>query len=359
MSDQAVVAGPHAHSMSSVTRTMVLVMLALAPATIFGLYRFGWPAIFLFATTIVSAVAFEAICLRIANKPLMRFLTDGSAILSGWLVAMTLPPWAPWWIGVLGAAIAIVIAKHVYGGLGQNVFNPAMVARVMLLISFPVQMTSWVMPAPLGAPGAPGFVEGLSITFAGGGSFDAVSSASVLGYVKTELGRGLTIDAIRPESFSDMELAFGLASGSLGETSTALLLLGGCLLLALRIISWRIPVSIIVTMAALATVFNLIDPDRYPGAVFHLTSGALMLCAFFIATDYVTSPASRLGQIIYGASIAALIFVVRSWAAFPEGVGFAVLLMNACVPLIDHFIRPRIFGRNRRGKPLVVNGREK
>ena len=128
MSDQAVVAGPHAHSMSSVTRTMVLVMLALAPATIFGLYRFGWPAIFLFATTIVSAVAFEAICLRIANKPLMRFLTDGSAILSGWLVAMTLPPWAPWWIGVLGAAIAIVIAKHVYGGLGQNVFNPAILA---------------------------------------------------------------------------------------------------------------------------------------------------------------------------------------------------------------------------------------
>ena len=356
MSDQAVVSGPHAHSMTSVTRAMALVMLALAPATIFGLWRFGWPAIFLWLTTIISAVIFEAICLRVAKRPTARFLSDGSALLSGWLVAMTLPPWAPWWIGVLGAGIAIIIAKHVYGGLGQNVFNPAMVARVMLLISFPLQMTSWVMPDPLGTAGAPDFFEGLSITFAGGGDFDAVSSASVLGYVKTELGRGLTLDAIRPQSFSDLDLALGFASGSLGETSALLILLGGCLLLAFRVISWHIPVSILATTALLATLCHLIDPAHYPGVLFYLMSGSLMLCAFFIATDYVTSPVAPLGQLIYGVSIAALIFIIRNWAAFPEGVGFAVLLMNACTPLIDHFIRPRVFGRNRMGKPLVVSG---
>jgi H+/Na+-translocating ferredoxin:NAD+ oxidoreductase subunit D len=247
-----------------------------------------------------------------------------------------------------------VIGKQVYGGLGQNLFNPAMVARVMLLISFPVQMTAWVLPAPLGSPSAPSLIEGLSITFADGGSFDSVSAASVLGYVKMELGRGQSMDAILPHTFSTMELALGTVSGSLGETSTLLVLLGGLLLLATRTITWHIPLSVLVTTALLASVFHLIDPSRYPDALFHLTSGGLMLCAFFIATDYVTSPVAPLGQLIYGATMAFLIFVIRTWAAFPEGVGFAVLLMNACTPLIDHFVRPRVFGRNRAGKPLVV-----
>lgn len=354
MSVQSALSGPHAHAMSSVTRTMLLVGAALLPATLFGFYRFGWPAVFLFVVTVVSAIAFEAASLRVANKPVTPFLLDGSALVTGWLVAMTLPPWAPWWIGALGAFIAIVIGKHVYGGLGQNVFNPAMVARVMLLISFPVQMTTWVLPPTIGAPGAPGFAESLTITFSGGGVIDSVSGASVLGHVKTELGRGKDLVSLSADLPSHFELMLGNVYGSLGETSALLILAGGLALLAARTITWHIPVSVLASVAVLATICNFIDPGRYPDALFHLSSGALMLCAFFIATDYVTSPVSALGQLIYGVTMGALIFIIRTWAAFPEGVGFAVLIMNAVTPLIDHFVRPRVFGRTRRGKPLEI-----
>lgn len=354
MQSQTLISSPHTHSMSSVTRVMLLVVLALLPATAFGFYRFGWPAIFLFLVTVAASLLFEAICLAIAKQPIVKHLRDASALLTGWLVAMTLPPWAPWWIGVLAAGIAIVLGKHVYGGLGQNLFNPAMVARVMLLISFPLQMTSWVMPAPLTAPGAPDFFAGLAITFQGNAQFDAVSQASVLDYIGAELSRGLTLEAILPQTFSAWDLALGHVPGSLGETSAVAILLGGLILLATRTITWHIPLSIVVTTAVLASVCHYIDPAHYPDALFHLTSGSLMFCAFFIATDYVTSPTVPVAQLIYGAGIALLIFIVRTWGAFPEGVGFAVLLMNACTPLIDHFIRPRVFGRNRAGKPLVV-----
>lgn len=357
MSEQAIASGPHAHSMASVTRAMALVALALTPATLFGFYQFGWPAVFLFFVTIAAAIGFEALCLRATSKPVVPFLMDGSAFLTGWLVAMTLPPWAPWWLGVLGAGIAIVIAKHVYGGLGQNLFNPAMVARVMLLISFPTQMTVWIRPVPIGSAEAPGFMDGLAITFFGASAFsgfDALSAASALSHMKAEMSRGLSWAEIAPTTYSVSDLMFGSVSGSMGETSAALILVGGLILIATGVISWRIPVSVLGTTALLATIFHLIDPTRYPDALFHLGSGALMLCAFFIATDYVTSPVAATGQLIYGAMIGLLVFVIRSWAAFPEGVGFAVLIMNACTPLIDHFVRPRVFGRTRRGKPLAV-----
>ncbi|MEL6978368.1 MAG: RnfABCDGE type electron transport complex subunit D [Pseudomonadota bacterium] len=356
MSARVLASGPHAHSQASVSRVMMLVALALTPATAFGFYQFGWPAVFLFLVTITAALGFEALCLKAAGRPVGRFLLDGSALLAGWLVAITLPPWAPWWLGVLGAGIAIVIAKHVYGGLGQNLFNPAMVARVMLLISFPVQMTAWVLPPPMGAPGAPGILDGLAITFLGRSpaeaGFDTVSAATPISHMKTELSRGLTLEEISAATPDLMDLALGAMPGSMGETSAALLLLGGLALIAMRLISWRIPVAVLGTTALLALITHWIDPSRYPSAAFHLTSGSLMLCAFFIATDYVTSPSTALGQLIYGASIGALIFIIRSWAAFPEGVGFAVLLLNACTPLLDHYIRPRVFGRDRRGKPL-------
>ena len=354
MKSHALISGPHAHSMSSVTRVMLLVVLALLPVTVFGLYQFGWPAIFLFLVTTVSSLAFEAACLGIAKKPIARHLLDGSALLTGWIVALTLPPWAPWGIGGLGSGIAIVVGKHIYGGLGQNPFNPAMVARVMLLISFPLHMTAWIMPAPLASTGAPDFFEGLAITFLGNTQFDAVSQASLLDHVSTELSRGLTLEKILPQTFSYQDLALGQVPGAIGETSALLILIGGVLLIATRTITWHIPVSIIITTAVLASIFNYIDPSRYPDAIFHLVSGSLMFCAFFIATDYVTSPTAPIAHLIYGAGIALLIFIIRTWAAFPEGVGFAVLFMNACTPLIDHFIRPRVFGRNRSGKPLAV-----
>lgn len=348
--------GPYAHAATSVQRTMGLVLAALLPATLFNLWQFGWPAANLFAVTIGAALAAEALCLTIMDRPLKPALGDLSAILTAWLLAMSLPPWAPWWIGAVGGFIAIAIGKHMFGGIGQNVFNPAMVARVALLISFPVQMTVFTRPLPMGQPGAPGFLDGLAVTFHGRFDLDAISAASALGHVKTELSRGIPITESMAAAPGWMDLALGMVPGSFGETSAALILLGGLFLIARRVITWHIPVTMLATVFVLASLFNLADPGRYADGLFHILSGATLLGAFFIATDYVTSPVSKQGQIVYAIGIGALTFVIRTWAAYPEGVAFAVLLMNAMTPLIDRGFRPRVFGRNRRGEPLKPKG---
>ncbi|SOC07826.1 RnfABCDGE type electron transport complex subunit D [Rhodobacter maris] len=352
MTAQPLLAAPHTHTVFTVSRTMLAVVLALAPATFFGLYQFGWPAVFLFCVTVLSAYLFELACLWVAGKPLGQFARDGSALLSGWLVAMTLPPYAPWWVGVIGSGIAIVIAKHLFGGLGQNLFNPAMVARAMLLIALPVQMTTWV--PPVGLFDGPGFVHSLAITFAGSTEFDAVSSASTLSHIKSQLGAGASMGAITPDLADLKARLIGLVPGSMGETSTVLILLGGLALVFMRIITLAIPLSVLGTIAALSAIASSLAPDRFAPPILHLTSGSTMLCAFFIATDYVTSPVSALGKMLYGIGIGALIFVIRTWGSFPEGVAFAVLLMNACTPLIETYVRPRVFGRTRTGKPLPI-----
>jgi electron transport complex protein RnfD len=330
---------------------MGLVALALLPATAFGLGQFGWPAITLFAVTIAAAVAVEAVCLRIADKPVRPHLMDGSALITGWLLALSLPPWAPWWIGVLGSLIAIALAKQVFGGIGQNLFNPAMVARVALLIAFPLEMTSFTSPSPLWSEGALSLQQGLGVTF-GGTIPDGFSGATVLGQVRTELGRGLDLGPILASGYDPLGSALGTIGGSLGETSAILILLGGLFLLYRGVITWHIPVSMLGTLALLATLMHLIDPARYPDAIYHLVSGAALLGAFFIATDLVTSPVSKAGQLIFGAGCGLLVYAIRTWAGYPEGVAFAVMLMNACTPLIDHYVRPRIYGRDRRGNPI-------
>jgi len=352
MSDEPLVAGPYAHERSSIGRTMGLVMLALLPATALSLYQFGWPAILLFLLTITSALLAESGSLYLMGKPQKPFLLDGSALLTGWLLAMTLPPWAPWWIGVLGGLIAIVIGKQVFGGIGQNLFNPAMVARVALLISFPLQMTLFTTPVPLFSPQAPGLLESFHIIFGRSPMYDAMSSATPLGHIKTELSRGITVDQAMGGADSIDQLLLGTASGSLGEISALLILVGGLLLIWKRVISWHIPVAMLGTLALLATIFHLLDPLHYSGPLFHLLSGGAMLGAFFIATDLVTSPVSSRGQLVFGAGCGALVYIIRTFAGYPEGVAFAVLLMNACTPLIDHYLRPRIYGRDRRGEPL-------
>jgi len=352
MSETKPVAGPYTHAKTSVSRTMGLVMLALLPATVFSLYLFGWPAIFLFATTLATCLLAEAFSLRLAGKPIRPFLLDGSALLSGWLLAMTLPPWAPWWIGVVGGLLAIVIGKQVFGGIGQNLFNPAMVARVALLISFPLEMTLFTSPAPFFSANAPDFLQGLAITFGGTEPLDAVSSATTLGHLKTELGRGISLDAASDGIASLWQMSWGQSSGSLGETSALLLLLGGLFMLAKRIITWHIPLAMLGTLAVLATIFHLVDPQHYVGPLTHLMSGAAIMGAFFIATDLVTSPVSMRGQLLFGAGCGLLVFAIRTWAGYPEGVAFAVMLMNACTPLIDHYMKPRIYGRDRKGQPL-------
>jgi len=358
MSDHSIVGGPFTHGGNSIPRTMQLVMLALLPATLYGFYLFGWPAIYLFMVTVLSAMGAEALALAIAGKPQRPFLMDGSALLTGWLLAMTLPPWAPWWIGVIGALLAIIIGKQVFGGIGQNLFNPAMVARVALLISFPLEMTLFTAPSPLTSAAAPGLFDSLAITFGLGADLDAVSSATPLGHVKTELGRGLMLSQALGDAHSQWNLGVGAVSGSLGETSAVLILLGGLFLLYKRIISWHIPVAMLGTLFVLATLFHLIDPERYLGPMSHLLSGAALLGAFFIATDLVTSPVSIRGQLIFGAGCGLLVYVIRTWAGYPEGVAFAVLLMNACTPLIDHYFKPRIYGRDRKGQPLNQTSRQ-
>ncbi|MBT3014435.1 MAG: RnfABCDGE type electron transport complex subunit D [Candidatus Thiodiazotropha sp. (ex Clathrolucina costata)] len=352
MNEAPLISGPYSHARSSISRTMGLVMLALLPATLFSLYLFGWPAIFLFITTLIAAIVTEAISLRISGRPARPFLLDGSALLTGWLLAMTLPPWAPWWIGVVGALLAIVVGKQIFGGIGQNLFNPAMVARVALLISFPLEMTLFNPPLPLFSAQAPGFLESLSITFGNSDHLDAISSATALGHYKTELGRGLNITEAAAGTDTLWQLTAGTAAGSMGETSALLLLLGGLFLLYKRVITWHIPLAMLGTLALCAGVFHLIDPDAYLGPLTHLMSGAAILGAFFIATDLVTSPTSVRGQLIFGAGCGLLVYVIRTFAGYPEGVAFAVLLMNACTPLIDHYFKPRIYGRDSKGEPL-------
>ena len=346
------ISGPHVGASQRVDWIMRRVIIALLPASILNILLFGWPTLYLGLVTIASAVLFEAWCLKLKGVRVLPFLRDGSAVLTGLLVAMSLPPWAPWWIGVVGSAIAIILGKQVYGGLGQNLFNPAMLARVALLISFPIEMTTWVNVTPLFT--GPGMLESFGILASGIPATDSLTGATTLGAIKTGFSQNQTVPQILAD-YSEFLAMIGWERGSLGETSSLLLLLGGFWLLRQGIIQWHVPASLLLTLTILATIFHGYDPDHYLSAWVHLNSGAIMLVAFFIATDYVTSPNTPLGQIIFGAGCGSLIFVIRSWGGYPEGTGFAILLMNAFTPLIDHYIRPRIYGRYRNGKPIDIS----
>lgn len=348
---QKPISGPHVGSSQRIDQIMGKVVLALLPAVGWGVLLFGWPALYLTAITVAAALLCEAICLKIKGVAALPYLYDGSALLTGLLVAMSLPPWAPWWIGVVGSGIAIVLGKQVYGGLGQNLFNPAMLARVALLISFPIEMTTWVDVKPLLF--GPGVFDSMIITL-GGHSADAVTGATTLGAVKTGFSQQETLPGLLL-GYSGFQAFLGWERGSLGETSSLLLLGGGLWLLRQGIIQWHAPLSLLLSIILLSSLFHLIDAQHYLSPWIHLNSGALMLVAFFIATDYVTSPNTPLGQVIFGMGCGVLIFVIRSWGGYPEGTGFAILLMNAVTPLIDHYIRPRIYGRYRDGKPLDIS----
>lgn len=345
------ISGPHVIAVRSVDNIMRKVIIALLPATAWGIFLFGWPALYLCTVTVLSALLFEAFCLKLKGSPATPYLRDGSALLTGLLVAMTLPPWAPWWIGVVGSAIAIILGKQVYGGLGQNVFNPAMLARVALLISFPIEMTTWVKVKPILT--GPGLLESFAITFSVL-SADAITGATTLGAVKTGFSLHQTLPQILND-FSNSLVFIGWERGSLGETSSLLILAGGLWLMRQGFIQWHAPVSLLATITLLSSVMHIMDSQHYLGPWVHLNSGAVMLVAFFIATDYVTSPNTPLGLILFGIGCGALIYIIRTWGGYPEGTGFAILLMNALTPLIDHYVRPRIYGRYRNGKPIESN----
>lgn len=347
---------PHAHGARPVGQVMLLVMLALLPATLNGFWRFGWPAIYLWLVTILACLLAETLSLRLMRRPLRSTLGDGSAILTGWLLALTLPPWAPWWIGAIGGAFAIIVCKQAFGGLGQNLFNPAMAARVVVLISFPLEMTQWIAPQPLGTALAPDALAALAITF-GAGVPDGMTSATVLDQVRAEIARGVGLTQSLGDSFQPLASSIGNQAGSMGETGALLIAAGGLFLIVRRVIGIRIPAAFLLGVAVPAAVAHLLLPEAYLPPLAHLLTGGVMLGAFFIATDYVTSPSTPLGQWIFGLGCGLLTWVIRTWGAYPEGVAFAILLMNAATPLIDHYTRPRIFGRRRDGRPLMPQER--
>ncbi|HCB12705.1 MAG TPA: electron transporter RnfD [Gammaproteobacteria bacterium] len=350
---------PHAHDGDSVSRLMGRVLLLLLPATVYGAVLFGWPALNLLAITVLVCLGCEAGCLWLAGRSVRWGIMDGSALLTGVLLALSLPPWAPWWIGAIGGGFAIVAGKQVFGGTGQNIFNPAMLARVMLLVSFPVEMTTWLEPHPWLSGSAPSFLEGLQVTFGHFTFTDGMTGATILGHARTELVMNHPLSQALPGHYQPGFAAIGWTGGSLGETSAALILLGGLWLLWQRAITWEIPAAMLGTVLVLASVFHWVNPERFADPVLHLLSGSLMLGAFFIATDPVTSPVARIGQVVFGIGCGALVYIIRTWGGYPEGVAFAVVLMNAAAPLIDHYFRPRAYGRTWRGQPRPVPERAK
>lgn len=354
MSVGKIISGPHTHAPISVDQVMRQVLWALLPATLFGVYIFGWPALYLVLISIATALLAEAASLYVLGKPVKRFLQDGSVVVTGLLIALTLPPWAPWWIPVVGVSFAVIIGKHLFGGLGQNLFNPAMLARVMLLVAFPLEMTTWINPTPLFFTGSPGPIDSLWITFGGVlPGIDGLTGATPLGHLKTELTLHHPVSEIL-SGYNAWYSVFGWTGGSLGETSAFLVLAGGIYLLYRGIITWHAPIAMLVTSFALATIFSGINPDRYVDGTYHLFNGGALLVAFFIATDPVTIPNTASGRILFGVGVGLIEYLIRTWGSFPEGVGFAILLMNSLTPLIDHYVKPRIYGRDRRGKPLEV-----
>ena len=350
MPNLIMLSSPHAHGGDSIRMTMLTVIIALIPATLFSVYLFGWLALFLILLCIVSCLISEAVCLKMMDRPVATLL-DNSAALTGLLLALTLPAATPWWMAILGSVAAIVLGKQVYGGLGYNVFNPALAARVILLISFPLSMTSWLVPMHTGdaAFNLYDFSASLTLFFFGTDGLklglDAITMASPLGHVKTEWTLGVpAVDALSSYGYSYLDAFLGFEAGSIGETSALALLIGGIFLLARHTITWHIPFSYIGTVMLLAAIFNMIDPGQFTTATFHLFAGGLILCAFFMATDPVSSPVTPVGQIVFGVGCGILTWCIRTFGGFPEGAMFAVLLMNCAVPLIDHYCRPRVYG---------------
>ena len=323
---------PHAHSGDSVRKNMLLVIAALLPAYVISVAAFGWGALITTAISVAACVLFEWLITKflLKQKPT---ICDCSAILTGLLLAFNLPCNLPWWIVVIGALVAIGIAKMTFGGLGQNLFNPALVGRVFLLIAFPVQMTTW--PRPMGFHTS---------------YVDAETGATPLALMKQIVKNGdSTVINQLPELW---DMFAGWIGGSLGEVCALALLIGGIFLIIMRVITWHIPVSILATVALFAAVTGWcgalpegITTLQY--VAMSLCTGGIMLGAFFMATDYVTSPMTGWGKIIFGIGIGLIVMVIRTWGAYPEGMSFAILIMNACVPLLNH-IRPKRFGEKKK-----------
>ncbi len=330
---------PHVLQPTSVRSVMLKVLIALLPGIAAYVWFFGTIILVQIALASVAALAAEALMLGLRDKPVLPFLTDGSALVTAWLIALTFPPIAPWWLTVTGVLIAIVVAKHLYGGLGQNPFNPAMVAFCTMIVAYPQLMSQWPRAdfnslAPM-----------LNAVFSGDRELDAIVMATPLDALRTVLRdpeQRLTIAGILGS-----HATFGNIGGLGWEWVAAGYLLGGLWLIQQRIITWHVPAAFVVTLALIAATFNIINPERFVGANFHLFTGGAMLGAFFILTDPVSGCTTPLGKLIFAAGAAILTWIIRSFGAYPDGMAFAVLLMNLLVPLIDMGTQPKVFGHKK------------
>ena len=338
---------PHSHGHNTVSGVMLKVVYALIPGILAYIYFFGWGVVTNLAIATVVAYLCEVVMLLMRRRAILPFVSDGSALITALLFALAIPPYSPWWLVAIGIAFAMVFAKHLYGGLGYNPFNPAMVGYAMLLISFPKEMTMWPAPEQLISVQALSFNETLNLALSGGlaaaANFDALTTATPLDLLKTEIGLDKAIPIIY-----EQQPVFSMLSGIGWEWINIAFLLGGIWLASKYIISWHIPAAVLGSLAVISTIFYFISPDQYASPVFHLFSGATMLCAFFIATDPVTASTTPKGKIIYGIGIGLLIYIIRTWGGYPDAVAFSVLLLNMLVPTIDYYTQPRVYGQGRK-----------
>lgn len=327
-------ASPHVHSARTSAALMYDVVIALVPAFLVSLYVFGINALIATATAVISCILFEYLIQKYLLKTAVT-IGDGAALITGILLAFNLPAGIPVWMIVIGSLVAIGVAKLSFGGLGYNIFNPALVGRVFLLVSFPVEMTLW-----------PTAVENNTTIV------DAVTGATTLGLIKDGLQFGQTMTEISTQIPSTTDMFLGITSGSLGEMSAIALLLGGLYLIGRKVISWHIPVTVLATIAFMTGIFWWIDPEVYADPLIHVLAGGAILGAFYMATDLVTSPVTKKGMVIFALGIGVITVVIRLWGSYPEGISFAILIMNAFVPLINSYFKPRRFGSKIKAKMM-------
>ena len=319
---------PHVHGNESVKKIMWSVVIALLPALAVSVYYFGLPVLILTLVSIATCMLTEYLIQRFMLKGNIT-ITDGSAVITGLLLAFNVPSNLPVWILMIGAFVAIAIAKMPFGGLGKNPFNPALVGRVFLLISFPVQMTTWPKPTPVWSFGAA----------------DVITGPTPLGVLKEGVKNGQAVNDLVSEMPSYVDMLLGQMGGSFGEVSAIAILIGAIFLLIRKVITWEIPVSFLLTAFLFSGIFYLVDPTTYVNPCFHLVTGGMMLGACFMATDMVTSPTSRGGMLVFGAGCGLLTIIIRLFGAYPEGVSFSILIMNALVPLINKGFKPRTYAK--------------
>lgn len=323
---------PHLHGDQTIKKIMWGVVIALIPALLVSFWYFGIGALLLTLVSVFTCVVVEFIIQKYMLKE-PNSIGNGSAVITGILLALNVPSNLPVWMIVVGAIVSIAVAKMTFGGLGKNPFNPALIGRVFMLISFPVNMTSWPLP----------LVNRTVLV-------DAVTGPTSLGIVKEGLAKGDAMTDVMSRVPSYVDMLLGNMGGSFGEVSAIALILGGLFMLIRKIITWHIPVTFIGTVFAFTGLLYLLDPTQYVDPVFHLLAGGLMLGAIFMATDMVTSPMTKTGMVIFGIGCGLLTVLIRVWGAYPEGVSFAILIMNAIVPLINKGFKPKKFGE------VVKNG---